>query len=133
MEVIPQGTLVKRIKAGGAGLGGFYTSVDVGTSMAKGKDVRVIDSKEYLLKKPIRGNIALLKAHKSGRYGNLICNKNTRNFFNPIMAIAADIGVVEFNEIAELGKLDSESVITPGIFVDKVVIGGQRNEIPSFN
>lgn len=125
LEVIPQGTLTERIRAGGAGLGGFYTPVGVNTLIAKGKEVRVIDGKEYLLEKPIRGDIALLKANKADRYGNLVYNKSARNF-NPVMATAADIVVVEVNEIVELGKLDPESIITPGIFIDRVVLGGQK-------
>jgi len=119
LEIIPQGTFVERIRAAGAGLGGFYTPVGVGTMMAEGKETKVIDGKEYILEKPLKGDVALIKAYKADRWGNLIYKRTARNF-NPIMATAADLVVTEVDEIVELGELNPEEIITPGIFIDRV-------------
>lgn len=119
LEVIPQGTFVERIRAAGAGLGGFYTLVGVGTMMAEGKEIKIIEGKEYIFEKPLRGNVALIKAYKADRWGNLVYKKTARNF-NPVMATAADLVIAEVDEIVELGELDPEDIVTPGIFVDRI-------------
>jgi 3-oxoadipate CoA-transferase alpha subunit len=119
LEVIPQGTFVERIRAAGAGLGGFYTLVGVGTMMAEGKEIKIIEGKEYIFEKPLRGNVALIKAYKADRWGNLVYKKTARNF-NPVMATAADLVIAEVDEIVELGELDPEEIVTPGIFVDRI-------------
>ncbi len=122
LEMVPQGTLAERIRAGGAGIAGFYTPTGVGTTMAKGKETRTFDGKEYLLELALRADFALIKAHKADRMGNLTYRKTARNF-NPLMATAAKIAIAEVDEIVEVGELDPETVITPGIFVDRIVKG----------
>lgn len=119
LEVIPQGTFVERIRAAGAGLGGFYTLVGAGTMMAEGKEIKIIEGKEYIFEKPLKGNVALIKAYKADRWGNLVYKKTARNF-NPVMATAADLVIAEVDEIVELGELDPEEIVTPGIFVDRI-------------
>jgi 3-oxoadipate CoA-transferase alpha subunit len=119
LEVIPQGTFVERIRAAGAGLGGFYTLVGAGTMMAEGKEIKIIEGKEYIFEKPLKGNVALIKAHKADRWGNLVYKKTARNF-NPVMATAADLVIAEVDEVVELGELDPEEIVTSGIFVDRV-------------
>jgi 3-oxoadipate CoA-transferase alpha subunit len=121
LELVPQGTLSERMRAGAAGLGGFYVKVGVGTKLAQGKETREIDGAMYVLEKPIRGDIALCRADRSDRWGNLVYRKSARNF-NPVMAMAAEITAVQVREIVELGMLDPEAVHTPGIFVDRVVV-----------
>ncbi|HXE96364.1 MAG TPA: 3-oxoacid CoA-transferase subunit A [Dongiaceae bacterium] len=126
VELVPQGTLVERMRCGGAGIHGFYTRTAAGTPLAEGKEERIIDGVECVLEKPLRGDIALIKAAVADRWGNLVYSKTARNF-NPIMATAADLTVVQAGWIAELGDLDPELVGTPGIFVDRVVaVGGTR-------
>ncbi|MDE1931032.1 MAG: 3-oxoacid CoA-transferase subunit A [Alphaproteobacteria bacterium] len=120
LELVPQGTLSERLRAAGAGIGGFYTPTGVGTKLAEGKETRAIDGKSYVLEQPIRGDAALIAAHKSDRWGNLVYRKSARNF-NPVMAAAAALTVVQVSEIVELGELDPEAIVTPGIFVDRVV------------
>ncbi len=120
LEVVPQGTLVERIRCGGAGLGGFYTPVAVGTDLAKGKETRVLNGREYVLEMPLRADFALLRGKLADRLGNLTYNKTARNFA-PMMATAADIVVAEVEDFVELGDLDPEAIVTPGIFVDRVV------------
>ena len=120
VELIPQGTLAERIRSAGAGLGGFLTPTGVGTIVAEGKQTITIDGRDYLLEKPLRANIALLKAHKADKAGNLIYRYSTRNF-NPLMAMAADIVIAEVDEIVEIGQLDPDAVHTPGIFVKYLV------------
>ena len=120
LELVPQGTLSERLRAAGAGIGGFYTPTGFGTKLAEGKETRAIDGKSYVLEQPIRGDAALIAAHKSDRWGNLVYRKSARNF-NPVMAAAAALTVVQVSEIVELGALDPETIITPGIFVDRVV------------
>ncbi len=123
LEVMPQGTLVERMRCAGAGLGGFYTPVGAGTALAEGKESRVLGGREHVLELPLRGDVALLKARRADRFGNLLYSKAARNF-SPVMATAADLVVVEVDELVELGALDPECVVTPGIFVDRVVRKG---------
>ena len=120
LELVPQGTLSERMRCAAAGLGGFYSPVGVGTQLAEGKEVREIDGRAYVLEKPLKGDIAFCKAQKSDRWGNLVYRKAARNF-NPTVAMAADITVVQVKEIVGLGELDPEMIVTPGIFVDRVV------------
>ena len=120
LEVVPQGTLSERIRAGGAGLGGFFTPTGVGTQVADGKEVRRIDGRDYLLELPIRGDVALVKGHIADRFGNLTYRKAARNF-GPSMAMAGRRTVAEVSEVDEDGGLDPERVVTPGIFVNAVV------------
>jgi 3-oxoadipate CoA-transferase alpha subunit len=123
LELVPQGTLSERLRAAGAGIGGFYTPTGVGTKLAEGKETRTIAGKSYVLEQPIRGDAALIAAHKSDRWGNLVYRKSARNF-NPVMAAAAALTVAQVSEIVDLGALDPESIVTPGIFVDRVVVVG---------
>ena len=120
LEVVPQGTLSERIRAGGAGLGGFFTPTGVGTQVADGKEVRRIDGRDYLLELPIRGDVALVKGHIADRFGNLTYRKAARNF-GPSMAMAGRRTVAEVSEVHEDAGLDPERVVTPGIFVNAVV------------
>ncbi len=125
LELTPQGTISERMRAAGVGLGGFFSPVGAGTKLGEGKETRTIDGKLYVFEKPLRGDVALIKAHKADRWGNLTYRKSARNF-NPIAAMAADLTIVQAEEYVELGTLDPETVVTPGIFVDRVVIvGGQ--------
>lgn len=121
LEVVPQGTLAERIRAGGAGIGGFYTRTGVGTALAAGKEVRTIDGVEYLFEPPLRADVALVRAHRADEMGNLVYRKTARNF-GPIMATAADLTVAEVRDVVPAGAIDPEHVVTPGIFVDRVVI-----------
>jgi 3-oxoadipate CoA-transferase alpha subunit len=121
LELVPQGTLAERIRAAGAGIGGFYTATGVGTPLAEGKEVRTIDGREYLLEYPISGDVALVRAHVADEMGNLVYRKTGRNF-GPIMASAAALTVAEVNCVVPTGSLDPEVVVTPGIFVDRVVV-----------
>ena len=121
LELVPQGTLSERLRAAGAGIGGFYTPTGVGTKLAESKETRDFDGKSYVLEKPIRGDAALIAAHKGDRWGNLVYRKSARNF-NPVMAAAAALTVVQVSEIVALGALDPETIVTPGIFVDRVVV-----------
>ncbi|WP_375481650.1 3-oxoacid CoA-transferase subunit A [uncultured Jatrophihabitans sp.] len=120
LEVVPQGNLAERIRAAGAGIGAFFCPTGVGTPLTEGKETRVIDGREYALEYPIRGDVALIAAHRSDRMGNLVYRKTARNF-GPVMATAATTVVVQVSEIVDTGLLDPEAVVTPGIFVDRVV------------
>jgi 3-oxoacid CoA-transferase A subunit len=120
LEYVPQGTLVERIRAGGAGLGGFYTPTGIGTLIEEGKEKRVIDGKEMLLEFALRADYALIKAFRADTMGNLTYRGIMRSF-NAIMATAARVTIVEAEQIVEAGKLDPEAVVTPGIFVDRIV------------
>ena len=120
LELVPQGTLAERIRAAGAGVGGFYTPTAFGTRLAEGKETREIDGKGYVLEFPIHADFALIKADRADRWGNLTYRKTARNFA-PIMAAAAKCTVVQVRETVELGQLDPEHVVTPGIFVQRVV------------
>ena len=121
LELVPQGIISERMRCAAAGLGGFYSPVGVGTKLADGKEVREIDGKRYVFEKPLRGDVALLRAHRADRWGNLAYRKSARNF-NPVMAMAAELTVVQTKQIVELGDIDAENVHTPGIFVDRVVV-----------
>lgn len=120
LECVPQGTIAERLHAGAAGLGGFFTPTSYGTDLAKGKEIREIDGKHYVFEKPIRGDFSLVLAEKGDRWGNLIYRKAARNF-GPMMCQAAETTIVQVKQIVELGELDPENIITPGIFVDRVV------------
>lgn len=125
LELVPQGNLAERIRAAGAGIGAFYSPTAVGTELADGKESRVIEGRTYLLEYPIRADFALISALKADRWGNLVYRKTARNF-GPIMATAAKTTIVQVDELVELGALDPEAVVTPGIFVDRVVALGDR-------
>jgi 3-oxoadipate CoA-transferase alpha subunit len=120
LEIVPQGTLSERIRAGGAGIGGFYTRTSVATPLAEGKEVRTIDGVEYVLELPLRADFAFIKAKQADRWGNLVYNKSARNF-GPSMAMAAETTIVQVDRFVELGSIDPEQVITPGIYVDRVI------------
>ncbi len=120
LELVPQGTLVERMRCAGAGLGGFYTPVGAGTALAEGKEVKVLDGREHVLELPLRGDVALIRARQADRIGNLTYNKTARNFA-PAMATAAALVVAEVEEFVADGGIDPEAVVTPGILVDRVV------------
>lgn len=120
LEVVPQGNLAERIRAGGAGIGGFFTPTGAGTLLAEGKETRVIDGRTYVLESPIRGDVALIGAYRGDAAGNLVFRKTSRNF-NPMMATAATLTIASVHEVVLVGSLDPEAVVTPGIFVDRVV------------
>ena len=120
LEIVPQGTLMERIRAGGGGIGGFYTRVGVGTMIAIGKEAKIINGKEYILELPLRADFAFIRARKADKMGNLIYWRSQRNF-NPVMATAADITIAEVDEIVEIGELDPEEIVTPSIYVDRIV------------
>ena len=120
LELVPQGTLAERIRAAGAGVGAFYTPTAFGTRLAEGKETRRIGDRDYVLEYPIHADYAIIKADRADRWGNLAYRKTARNFA-PIMAAAAKCTVVQVRETVELGALDPESVVTPGIFVKRVV------------
>jgi 3-oxoadipate CoA-transferase alpha subunit len=124
LELVPQGTISERMRCAAAGLAGFYSPVGVGTKLAEGKEVREIDGRRYVFEKPLKGDVALLKADRADRWGNLTYRKSARNF-NPTMAMAAALSIVQVREIVALGAIDPEAVATPGIFIDRVVsLGG---------
>ncbi|WP_295788946.1 3-oxoacid CoA-transferase subunit A [uncultured Microbacterium sp.] len=125
LELVPQGNLAERIRAAGAGIGGFFTPTGVGTHLAEGKETRRIDGRDYVLEYPIRADVALISARAADRWGNLVYRETARNF-GPIMATAATTTVVQVDEIVELGSLDPEAVVTPGLYVDRVVAVGER-------
>jgi 3-oxoacid CoA-transferase subunit A len=122
VELVPQGTFAERVRAGGAGIGGFYTPTGVGTVVAEGKEVRVIQGREYVLEMPIRGDVALVKAWRGDRLGNLIYRMSARNF-NPMVATAGAITLAEVEELVEPGAIDPDQVVTPGIFVNNLFQG----------
>jgi 3-oxoacid CoA-transferase subunit A len=122
VELVPQGTLAERIRAGGAGIGGFYTATGVGTQVAEGKETRTLRGREYLLELPLEADFALLKAWKADTWGNLVYRKTTRNF-QPMMAAAAKVTVAEAEQVVEPGELDPDQVHTPSIYVKRVVKG----------
>lgn len=123
VELVPQGTLAERIRAAGAGLGGILTPTGLGTVVAEGKDIITVDGKDYLLEKPLKADLAIIVGAKVDKKGNVRYAKATRNF-NPIMATAADIVIVEADEVVEVGEIDPDDVMTPGIFVDYIVNAG---------
>ncbi|MCY3645714.1 MAG: 3-oxoacid CoA-transferase subunit A [Chloroflexi bacterium] len=120
LELVPQGTLAERIRAGGAGIGGFLTRTGVGTQVAEGKDVLSWQGEEWLLERPLRADVAILKAHRADRLGNLCYRMAGRNF-NAVMATAADLVVVEVEEIVETGELAPNEIHTPAVYVDRIV------------
>ena len=120
LELTPQGNLAERIRAAGAGIGGFFTPTGYGTLLAEGKETRLIDGRHYVLESPIHADYALIKALRGDRWGNLVYRKTARNF-GPIMAMAAKCAIAQVSEVVELGELDPEAIVTPGIFVQRVV------------
>ncbi|HCI29347.1 MAG TPA: acetate CoA-transferase subunit alpha [Fervidobacterium sp.] len=125
VELVPQGTLAERVRAGGAGLGGILTPTGVGTVVENGKQVMEIDGKKYLLELPIRADVALIKAKKCDYYGNLVYNLTATNF-NPLMVLAADMVIVEVEEIVPVGTLTPDEIKTPGVLIDYVVVSGVK-------
>ncbi|MEG0884329.1 MAG: 3-oxoacid CoA-transferase subunit A [Janthinobacterium sp.] len=120
LELVPQGNLAERIRAAGAGIGGFFTPTGYGTDLAKGKETREIDGRMYVFESPIHADFALIKAEQGDRWGNLTYRKTARNF-GPIMAMAAKVSIASVHEVLELGSIDPEHVITPGLFVQRLV------------
>ena len=120
LELVPQGNLAERIRAAGAGIGGFFTPTGYGTLLAEGKETREIDGRHYVLEYPIHADYALIKADRGDRFGNLVYRKTARNF-GPIMASAARCTIAQVREKVELGDLDPEAIVTPGIFVHRIV------------
>ena len=130
LELVPQGTLVERIRCGGAGIPAFYTPTAVGTVLAEGKEVRRFGDTEYLLEQGLRADYSLVRAERADRYGNLVYRKTARNF-GPVMCTAAETTIVQVRELVELGGIDPETVVTPGVFVDRVVVipGPQQESV----
>jgi 3-oxoadipate CoA-transferase alpha subunit len=120
LEVVPQGTLAERMRAAGAGIGAFFSPTGAGTPLAEGKETREIDGRVHILEYPIRGDVALVKAHVADRMGNLVYRKTARNF-GPVMATAARTVVAQVGRVVDTGELDPEAVVTPSIYVDRVV------------
>jgi 3-oxoadipate CoA-transferase, alpha subunit len=123
LELVPQGTISERMRCAAAGLGGFFSPVSAHTRLAEGKETREIDGRLHVFEKPLKGDVALIKANKADRWGNLTYLRSARNF-NPVMAMAAELTVVEVDTMVELGEMDPEAVVTPSIFVDRVVVVG---------
>jgi 3-oxoadipate CoA-transferase alpha subunit len=121
LELTPQGNLAERIRAAGAGVGAFFSPTGYGTLLAEGKETRLINGKNYVLEYPIHADFALIKALKADRWGNLVYRKAARNF-GPIMAMAAKCTIVQVDQVVELGELDPEVIVTPGIFVQRIVV-----------
>jgi 3-oxoacid CoA-transferase subunit A len=124
VEFNPQGTLAERMRAGGAGIGGFFTPTAFGTQIAEGKETREIDGRMYVLEKPLKGDFALVKAWKGDRHGNLVYRKSARNF-NPLCAMSGKVTIAEVEQIVELGELDPDQIHTPGIFVQRIIEGAE--------
>ena len=122
VELVPQGTFSERIRAGGAGIGGFFTPTSYGTIVAEGKETRVIDGKPYVLERPLKADFAFVKAWKGDRVGNLVYRRTSRNF-NPVMATAARVTIAEVEELLEPGQIEPDHVVTPGIFVKHIIRG----------
>lgn len=120
LEIVPQGTMAERMRAAGAGIPAFYTATSVGTKLATGKESRAFEGREYVMERAIQGDVALIEAWEADRWGNLTYRASGRNF-NPVMAMAAKLTIVQTQHVAELGALDPEKVVTPGIFVDRVI------------
>jgi 3-oxoadipate CoA-transferase alpha subunit len=120
LELVPQGNLAERMRAAGAGIGAFFSPTGVGTPLAEGKEQRTIDGRDYVLEYPIHGDVALIKAHRADTMGNLVYRKTARNF-GPVMATAATTTIVQVREVVHAGGLDPEVIVTPGIFVKRVV------------
>ena len=120
LEIVPQGTMAERMRAAGAGIPAFYTATSVGTPLAEGKETRVFDGRTYVMEPALKGDVALVEAWEADRWGNLTFRDSGRNF-NPVMATAAALTIVQSQHIVELGALDPERVVTPGIYVDRVI------------
>jgi 3-oxoadipate CoA-transferase, alpha subunit len=120
LELVPQGNLAERMRAAGAGIGAFYSPTGVGTPLAEGKEQRTIDGRDYLLEYPIKGDVALVGAYIGDRMGNLVYRRTARNF-GPVMATAAALTIAEVKRVVEIGEIDPEVVVTPGIFVDRIL------------
>jgi 3-oxoacid CoA-transferase subunit A len=120
VELNPQGTLAERIRAGGAGIGGFYVRTGVGTEVAKGKETRTIDGHEYVLESPLKADFAIIRAWKADQWGNLVFNKTARNF-SPMMCMAANVTIVEAEHIVPVGSLDPDTVHVPGVYVKRII------------
>jgi len=127
VEVVPQGTLAERIRAGGAGIAAFYVNTGIGTVVEKGKEKREFGNREYLLEYGLKADFALIKAIKGDKHGNLVYNKSARNY-NPVMAMAGRFAIVEVEEIVPVGELNPEAIVTPGIFVDLVFKAPKRGQ-----
>jgi acetate CoA/acetoacetate CoA-transferase alpha subunit len=125
VELVPQGTLAERVRAGGSGLGGVLTPTGVGTVVEEGKQKLAVDGREYLLETPLRADVAILKAYKADKAGNLVYHRSARNF-NPLMALAADLVVVQVEKLVEVGEIDPDEVVTPGILIDKILVSGRE-------
>ena len=128
VELVPQGTLAERMRAGGAGIPGFYTPAGVGTLVAQGKEVKKFDGRDYLLERGIVGDFSMVAAWRGDRLGNLVYRKAARNF-NPMAATAARIGIAEVEELVEVGELDPECVHTPGVFVHRLIVAARQKRI----
>jgi 3-oxoadipate CoA-transferase alpha subunit len=120
LELVPQGNLAERMRAAGAGIGAFYCPTGVGTPIAEGRETREINGREYVLEYPIHGDVALIRAHRADRLGNLVYRKTARNF-GPVMAAAARTTIAQVSQIVEIGELDPEAVVTPSIYVNRLV------------
>jgi 3-oxoacid CoA-transferase subunit A/3-oxoadipate CoA-transferase alpha subunit len=125
VTLIPQGTMAEAMRAAGAGLGGFYTPTAAGTKLAEGKETRVLRGRQYVLEEPLHADVALIRAHRADKLGNLVYWKSARNF-NPVMATAAKTVVAEVDEIVEVGALDPEVIVTPHLYVDRLVLAKER-------
>ncbi|NJP36615.1 CoA transferase subunit A [Bacillus luteus] len=128
VELVPQGTLAERLRAGGAGIPAFYTPAGVGTPIAEGKEVRTFNGKEYVLEHAITGDVSIVRAHTGDTYGNLIYRKTAQNF-NPMIAAAGAVTIAEVEHLQEAGTLDPQSIHTPGIYVDRMIEAVQENRI----
>lgn len=128
VELVPQGTLAERLRAGGAGIPAFYTPAGVGTKIAEGKEIRTFDGKEYLLEKAIKGDFSLVRAHKGDSFGNLVYRKTAQNF-NPIIAAAGSITIAEVEHLVSPGELNPNFIHTPSIYVNKIIQGTQEKRI----
>jgi 3-oxoacid CoA-transferase subunit A len=128
MELIPQGTLAERLRAGGAGIPAFYTPAGVGTAVAEGKETRTFDGKEYLLERALAADFSLVRALRGDKMGNLVYNKTARNF-NPMIAAAGRVTIAEVEELVDIGQMDPDQIHTPGIYVQGLVVGSQQKRI----
>lgn len=125
LELVPQGTLAERLRAAGAGIGGFFCPTGYGTELAGNRETREINGRHYVFEEPLHGDVALVKAERGDRWGNLVYRKAARNF-GPVMAAAARLTIASVHEIVELGDIDPETVVTPGIYVDRIVKVGRQ-------
>src|SRR6478752_6155406 len=124
LELVPQGTLAERLRAGGAGIPGFYTRTAFGTKLAEGKETKVFDGKEYVLEPAIKADVAIIKAWKGDKFGNLVFRKTARNF-NPMIATCGKVTVAEVEELVEVGELEPDQIHTPGIYIDRIIQGSR--------